>query len=217
MEGFDYPFWGGFFAAIGIGFLSNFVRGSWVRIQNTHKRMFVNPPKPVPKNLSGAGNQGVSGLGIDPGQSPLAVLSGGCLLIIGNGIFSGLIMGVVGVIIGWIFSLPEIPPDAWNGVMFAGLVGFVFQFVRYNWKKIGNLYGQMVNPPVSTTLDFEPPNQRVLGARPAAPAFTVVLDNSIEIALRFFLIGVLIVGLIFLTYWLFSSSVVEPLTREFGV
>lgn len=217
MNGVNYYFCLGFLVAGGVGFLAYMVNRSWVIVQKTLKRMFVNPPKPVPLNLVGLGNQNFAGLVTDPNQSPVANLNSGCLTITGHVILGGLMgVGIAGVI-SLIFSLPEIPPGAWNGVVYAGLVGLVLQFVRYNWKKIGNLYGQMVNPPVSTTLDFEPPNQRVLGARPAAPAFTVVLDNSIEIVLRFFLIGVLIVGLIFLTYWLFSSSVVEPLTREFGV
>lgn len=216
MSNSDYVFWAGFLVAGLIGVLGDIVSRNWNNIQRTQRLMFTVPPKPVTKNLGGATYKRIWGIGTDPDQSPLAVLNRGCLSIMGNGIFSGLIMGVMGVIIGWVFLLPEIPPDAWNGVMFAAVVGIFLRRFRYHWKQITNLYAQIVNPPVPITRDFDPPNGMVLAAKPDAPAFTIVIKNSRNIGLHLLAILLFFIGFLFIVAWLFGDELSMP-AREFGV
>lgn len=189
----------GFVLAGMVGFLSTQFLKSWTNIDKTHKQMFVYPPVPVPKKLAGGGDWG---LGTRPDKSPLSVLFSGCLGIFINLLFSAVWLVVMLGVFFWLSSLSEIPPRSWVGVMYAGIVGVIGNGMRKNWKKMGNLYKRIINPPNPALTYPEPPNSFLIGANPALPAFSVVVNSGIELVGR----ALLMVGLLVSLYFTLASA-----------
>ncbi|MBE7468025.1 MAG: hypothetical protein DPW09_29685 [Anaerolineae bacterium] len=176
-----------------VGWLSGLLVASWNTVDKTHKRMFINVPKPALKPIPDSRNKSV---GTDPDQSPLQVLLQGCITILGQLMIQIIFLFALGVIL--IVGLQqEITQKSFVGIIFAGIVGFLTQNIRKNWKKIIQLYKMITTPP-NPSLKLEPaspPNSHYVAATlgppppppplyPPLPPFTVLVKGFYEISWR---------------------------------
>ena len=181
----------GFIVAGVLGLLASWVQRSWVTMDRTSKRMFNNPPRPALRPIPGSRNRSV---GTEPEQSPIQVLSQGCTTIIGQWLLQGMLFVALGAVI-WFSLQQELVTNCLAGIIFAAVIGFLLQQLRYQWKTVTQLYTIITRPPVqSLTLERDrPPNNFYTSAslplppsapRPPAPPFAVVVNGSLELAGR---------------------------------
>lgn len=163
-----------------IGWISGRIVGSWNTIGRTSHRMFDFVPQPALRPMPASVNRGI---GTEPTISPLQVLWDGCLTIIGQIIIQAMLVIVLGILIWFNFRL-DMTQDFLVGIFFALVIGFLLQQLRNNWLHIAGLWSMIVNPPNPVLNPANPPNNRYLAASPPFPAFTVVLNNLIEISWR---------------------------------
>jgi hypothetical protein len=205
----------GFVAAGIIGILSTIILKSWNTIDKTSKQMFSNPPKPA---LKPSTDSNIKGIGTDPDQSPLKVLSNGCFTIIGHLLFQIAVVMFMTFLFIQFMSLPT-TPETLTGILFAAIIGFILQQFRKNWKKISDLYKQITNPPNPILNMAGAPNNHYLAAKPSVPAFSVVTNGLLEIGLRL-VWGVVLICFLCLSLWLAYLYVTKGVTisgvRGFG-
>jgi hypothetical protein len=199
-----------------IGLLATLLLGSWARVDKIYKRMFVIPPKPDLKSLKDTRSKGI---GTNPDQSPITVLTQGCLTIVSQVLLQiGLITAIAGIIV-YILQ-QELPEGSLGGVIFAAAFGFLWQNIRKNWKVIVTQWKLITNPPNPTLRQVDPPNSHQLTANPASPAFSVVVDGLIEIGLRLileFVLFYLLYQSISIAFNYLSNGVVQvSLSGAFG-
>lgn len=219
-------FFFGFVIATFIGLLSSSVNASWITVEKTRKRMFVNVPRPLLRPIPDSPNRSI---GTDPDQSPIEVLLQGCTTIILQTITLAAFFFAVGIIL--FFGLQqELTEEFLTGVLFVAVLGFLWQNIRKNWKKISQLYKMMTNPPLPALKSepasppnsyynaailapppFAPPAYPSRPAYPPLPPFTVLINGSIEISWRLILQLVLLLLLYrsFLAMYFYLTG--EPL------
>lgn len=195
-----------FFIAGVVGYCATLILGSWVTIDQTSKKMFSDPPKPALKPLRNLDSKGV---GTDPESSPLQVLTGGCISIIGQLLFQLIILVFMYVLISYAFSQVAVAEGVFGGVLFAAIIGVLLQQFRYNWKKIADLFKKVTNPPEPNFKPITPPNEYHSAAAPDAPACSVVLNGTAELVFRF-------IYLVVITFLLYLSLRAAFFYLEYG-
>jgi hypothetical protein len=209
-------FWFGFLISGVFGLLSYGILANWGVLNKIYKRMFVVPPQPDLKPLPEVTHKGIS---TDPNQSPLNVLIQGCLtfivfLVAQIFMLAALILLFLGVL------QYEISQGFWGGVIFAGVAGFLLQNIRKNLKEISNLIKLITKPPNPRLNPAAPPNNHVLATRPSAPAFTLIVNSTIECVWR----GMWVLALGYLLYesiliaisYLSDAGIQVSITNPFG-
>lgn len=164
-----------------IGFLSSQIVAGWNTVDRTHNRMFHNVPQPVLRHIP---HSNISGVGTEPDESPLQVLLNGCREVFLQILMQIILFTALGMLI-WYNLQQELSDSFLVGIIFALVFGILWQQISNNWAIILALYRAIVNSPKPTLKRANPPNQHYVAAWPPFPACSVVVNNSIEIGVRF--------------------------------
>ncbi len=206
----------GFIIAGVIGFCSNLIVMSWQNIGNTNHQMFNDPPQPALRPLPNSIN---STIGAEPTESPIQVVAGGCLNIIGQLILQLIFLAVIYLIIYITLSEFEIDQDFLIGTLFAAVFAILLSQFVHNWAMISNLFQQITNPPQPALNPINPPNDQHTAANPPEPAFTVLVNNIAEIFIRVIwgiALGYIIILTVRAAYFYMETGAVFQTTGGFG-
>ncbi len=191
-------FFTGFLSATLVGVIANLFAESWKAIGAAQKRMY-SPPNPA---LRSTAQTDIRGIGVNPEEPPIQVLSHGCSTIILH-LFLQLVILTIAAIIVWLMPggdmvQQEVPGEFLGGIVCAAILGLLVLMIIRNWWAIANLYQKMVNPP-NPSLSWETdPNDHHVAAKPGQSACDVVAGGCIKIIGRVIL-QILLIGLLGLT------------------
>jgi hypothetical protein len=191
-------FFTGFLGATLVGVIADLFAESWKAIEAAQKRMY-SPPNPA---LRSTAQTNIEGIGVNPEESPIQVLSNGCSTIILQLLLQLVILTIIAIFV-WLMPggdivQQEVPEEFFVGIVFAAILGLLGSSIIRNWWIIANLYRKMVNPP-NPSLSWEAdPNDHHVAAKPGQSACDVVAGGCIEIIGRVIL-QILLIGLLGLT------------------
>jgi hypothetical protein len=191
-------FFTGFLGATLVGVIAGLFAESWRAIEAAQKRMY-SPPNPA---LRSTAQTNIKGIGVNPEESPIQVLSNGCSTIILRLLLQLVILTIIAIFV-WLMPggdivQQEVPEEFFVGIVFAAILGLLGSSIIRNWWIITNLYEKMVNPP-NPSLSWETdPNDHHVAAKPGQSACDVVAGGCIEIIGRV-LWQILLIGLLGLT------------------
>lgn len=188
-------FFFGFVMAGLIGWLSSTLSKSFSNAEKAHKRIFSDIPNPALKAIRDSSHKSV---GTDIEQSPLQILTQGCLTIIGQLLLQVILLSAL-TATSWFGLSLDITPEFFLGVIFAAVFGLLLGEIITNWKKITDLYKKIFTPPSPSLDKKEAPNKHYVAAKPTSPAFAIIIDSSLEISWR-------LVWQLMLFYLLYLSS-----------
>jgi hypothetical protein len=191
-------FFTGFLGATLVGVIAGLFAESWRAIEAAQKRMY-SPPNPA---LRSTAQTNIKGIGVNPEESPIQVLSNGCSTIILRLLLQLVILTIIAIFV-WLMPggdivQQEVPEEFFVGIVFAAILGLLGSSIIRNWWIITNLYEKMVNPP-NPSLSWETdPNDHHVAAKPGQSAYEVVAGGCIEVIGRVIL-QILLIGLLGLT------------------